>query len=421
MIFSREIPFPLDEPPEDEPPSEATGDQTETDLEVPTRVRDPKEEMRQLLSPGEPGRYTVLRKIGSGGMGTVYNTYDHKIERFAAMKRLSPDRADLGGIKRFFNEAKAIARLNHPNIVTIFDINEDKRGFFILMEYVRGLSMRVWVRKWGPIPPVMGLGMIHQVAQALRYAHRQGVIHRDIKPGNILVAQGLHPKLVDFGVALIGTEEGEPGRRRIAGTHGYMAPEQRWKGRPADERSDIYAFAQTTAEILVGQKPWLIKKMPPEIEPFVLRGTAENPKKRFANMGEVIEAVEELMEHFSGMDETVPESVNQRIEPPAPCREYLQTLSARSRRYPLRKPITYVGRSGESADIVLEDTEVSRRHAKVVRSAWETYIFDLQSKNGIAVNDKNVSVVRCRDGMEMVLGGTRLRFVVEEDSSGASR
>jgi serine/threonine protein kinase len=414
MIFSREIPMPLFGPNDIEPQEEATSQETETELAKPPDEGGPVEAPRHGLTPGEPGRYTVLRKIGSGGMGTVYKIYDHKIERFSAMKRLSPDRADPNGIQRFFIEAKAIAKLSHPNIVTIFDINEDSRGFFILMEYIRGISLRAWVRRFGALAPALGLDILRQVADSLACAHRSGVIHRDVKPSNILVAQKLHPKLLDFGVALIAGEEARSGgRRRVAGTQGYMAPEQRWKGRPADERSDVYAFCMTLVEVMVGQKPWLVRRVPPELEDFVRKGTQQDPRRRFQNMDEVLDALDDLLEHFTEEEEEVPAPIFERIASPKPRQEYFLAQGERQRRYPLRQSVTYVGRSDEDADIVLPDKEVSRRHVKVVRSGYDTYIFDLQSRNGITLDDKLVSAARLRDGTVIILGNTRLEFHVE--------
>ncbi len=410
MIFSGDVPLPIEGPEPQEPEDRDEAEETATGMhEIPVKPG-AEEELRQSLSPGEPGRYTVLRKIGSGGMGTVFKIYDHKLERIAAMKRLSPERADLTGVRRFFNEAKAIAKLNHPNIVTIFDINEDSRGFFILMEYVRGISMRAWVRRHGAIPPGLALSMIRQVADALHYAHRRGVIHRDVKPGNILVIEGLQPKLLDFGVALIGGGEGDPMKRRVAGTQGYMAPEQRWKGRPADVRSDIYAFSMTVVEIMVGMKPWLVQKMPPEIEGFVARGAAENPDARYGSMTEVMEALDGMIEHFTDSEGPVPDAVAARLAPAPASEEYFEVLCDRPRKYPLKKQITYVGRTADEADIVLEDEEVSRRHAKIVRTGFDTYAFDLKSKNGIVIDGKSVSGVRLAEGTVIRIGGTSMEY-----------
>ncbi|MHC4600053.1 MAG: protein kinase domain-containing protein, partial [Planctomycetota bacterium] len=277
-----------------------------TTLELPSDLA------RPVATPGEPGRYAILRRLGSGGMGVVYKVYDHKMERLVAVKRLNPQREKRGGILRFFSEAKAIARLNHPGIVSIFDIVEDRRGFFIVMELVRGISLRMWVKKHGALPPSVGAPILRQVAEALRYAHGRSIVHRDVKPGNILIGRGCVPKIVDFGVAVIGDDPSGTRAGRVAGTRGYIAPEVRWNRGQADPRADIYSFGMTALEIFSGVKPWLAKEYPSFASEFILYATRENPNDRFQNMEALLEAWEDVAERCSKDSGEVPAHV-QRI------------------------------------------------------------------------------------------------------------
>jgi hypothetical protein len=208
---------------------------------------------------GAASRYQILGELGRGGMGVVYHARDSVLQREVALKELP---LQLGGgtdlAQRFRQEARVLAKLSHPNIVQVHDLIEDQGRLWIALEYVRGGTVADAMRYAGgalPWPEVVRIG--RQIAEGLSFAHTQGVIHRDIKPMNVLVTAD-HPqmaKLTDFGLARLveSTEHTQPGS--LLGSARYMSPEQ-VAGRPADARSDLYALGITFFEMLAGRVPF---------------------------------------------------------------------------------------------------------------------------------------------------------------------
>lgn len=207
--------------------------------------------------------YRVERLIGRGGMAVVYCATDLRLERTVALKLIAPDRArDDVFRRRFTHESRVAARIDHPHIVPIFEAGETDGVLYIAMRYVSGLDLRGLLERDGPLPIATAIRIAAQVASALDAAHEHDLVHRDVKPGNILVTVGTdseHPEhvyLTDFGLtkkslALTGiTVEGE-----FVGTLGYMAPEQ-ISGRPVDGRCDLYSLACVVYESLAGELPF---------------------------------------------------------------------------------------------------------------------------------------------------------------------
>ncbi len=203
------------------------------------------------------GRYQIVKELGRGAMGVVYQAHDPQIDRLVALKVLRQDRVsseDL--VKRFLKEAKAIGRLSHPNIVTVYDVGQDHDTIYIAMEYLEGQPLNEPMReKKLPLEQIVNLGV--QVAQAVGYAHKNGVVHRDIKPTNIILTPDGQVKITDFGIARIEdptapqqTQAGE-----ILGTPVYMSPEQ-VMGHPVDGRSDLYSLGVILYEQSVGKRPF---------------------------------------------------------------------------------------------------------------------------------------------------------------------
>jgi len=204
------------------------------------------------------GRYEVLKELGQGAVGTVYLGRDPKINREVAIKVLRYDEVSEDRLaevkKRFYREAEAAGRLNHPNIVTIYDVGEDYDLTYIAMELLNGKDLSSYCREVNRLPATRVLEIIGLVAEALDYAHKNGVVHRDIKPANIMLLEGDQIKVADFGIARItGSTRTQTGD--IFGTPNYMSPEQ-VAGKKVDGRSDLFSLGAVMYELLTGEKPF---------------------------------------------------------------------------------------------------------------------------------------------------------------------
>ena len=236
-------------------------------------------------APGQviAGRYEIREQIGAGGMGVTYRAFDRKLGREIAIKRLlARSAAGRKGIERFLREARVIASLNHRNIVTVHEHDADEHGPFIVMQYVSGGDLSQRIERDGKIDLTEALKIIKAVGQALAYAHRKSIFHRDVKPSNILLTEEGGPQLVDFGLAQIGGESDLSVTGYGMGTAMYMAPEQRRDAKHVDHRCDIYALAKTLYHMLTGDIPDAIDldMISVSVRPAVKRALKPNPEDR---------------------------------------------------------------------------------------------------------------------------------------------
>jgi predicted Ser/Thr protein kinase len=247
------------------------------------------------------GGYVLERKLGKGGMGIVFAATQLSLGRKVAIKVLAHDLLDDPEfVKRFEREARALASLNHPNIVKVIDKGIERGNVYLVMEYVDGVSLRDLMND-RRLPARDALKLIPQLCDALEYAHSRGVIHRDVKPENILIDTAGGLKVADFGLARI---VGEPAAGRITrsnavmGSLDYMAPEQRERTKEADHRADIYALGVVVYEMLTGELP-LGRFEPPskkvkldvDIDEVVLRVLSKDPELRYQRASEVGEEI----------------------------------------------------------------------------------------------------------------------------------
>jgi len=204
------------------------------------------------------GRYRIIKELGRGSMGIVYLGTDPTIHRFVALKTMRLDHGEELSEKevkdRFFREAESTGRLSHPNIVTIYDAGEEQEMGYIAMEVVEGITLKDWCRKETLLPLAHVAEIVVAVADALDYAHRQNVVHRDIKPTNIMVTKDNSIKVMDFGIARM-TSTTKTQTSSILGTPSYMSPEQ-LNGATVDGRSDIFSLGVVFFELLTGRKPF---------------------------------------------------------------------------------------------------------------------------------------------------------------------
>jgi eukaryotic-like serine/threonine-protein kinase len=284
------------------------------------------------------GRYSLERELGRGGMGIVYCARDLRLERVVAIKLLPPQLANAAERRhRFVREARMAAQLSHPNIVPIHAVEEVGSLVFFVMSYVDGETLGTRLRRDGRLKPVDAARMLREVAWALAYAHRQALVHRDIKPDNILLEKGSGRALVaDFGIARVvaAPREGDSGEGRLVGTPEYMSPEQAL-GEPVDGRSDLYSlgvvgyyalsgrlpFAGTTTAI-IGQHisqppPPLDVPAPRQLVTAIERCLAKDPAQRFQTGEELAAALAEVVEG--------------RHELPVPIRAFLSEGRAQAR------------------------------------------------------------------------------------------
>jgi serine/threonine protein kinase len=265
--------------------------------------------------------YEVVEKLGEGGMGVVYKARDTHLDRFVAIKMLSPERmADAGRKARFVQEAKAASALNHPSIVHVYDITADNGVDFIAMEFVAGRTLDQLIPRNG-MRLNEALKIAVQIADALTAAHAAGIVHRGLKPANVMTDKGL-VKVIDFGLAkLTETALGEDETTRtvkpqteegtVVGTAAYMSPEQA-EGKPVDSRSDIFSLGSVLYEMVTGHRAFqgdskmltlsavlhkepdpLPAEVPRELAGIVTRCLRKDPERRFQHMADLRVALEQ--------------------------------------------------------------------------------------------------------------------------------
>src|SRR5918998_3211204 len=198
------------------------------------------------------GRFRLDEKVGAGGMSTVYRAYDPTLERWVAIKLMHRDiSTDPDQLERFRREARAVASLNHPHVVTVIDAGEDEGTPYIVFEYVEGETLKDRIRRMGQLPVDEAVAYAIEIARALGAAHARAIVHRDIKPQNVLVDEEGSAKVTDFGIARSLEEEGLTADGRVLGTTDYVSPEQAL-GHDVDGQSDIYSLGIVLYEMLTG-------------------------------------------------------------------------------------------------------------------------------------------------------------------------
>ncbi|MCX6538160.1 MAG: SUMF1/EgtB/PvdO family nonheme iron enzyme [Acidobacteria bacterium] len=267
--------------------------------------------------PSHVGRYQVLRRLGVGGMGDLYLARDSGLDRLVAIKLLKEDlSADPGLRERFAREARAVARLRHPNVVTVFDVGEVDGRPFIAMEYIAGESLAEMVRRRAPLSLSQKLSLIAELCSGLAHAHQAGIVHRDVKPGNAMVDQDGTLRVVDFGIAQLGestiTRQGE-----MVGTVNYMSPEQ-LKGSQVDYRSDVFGVGAVFYELLTFKKAFpgtiadgvldrilracpeppsrICENLDGRVDPIIARALDKDPCARYPDLLEMRRDLEALRE-----------------------------------------------------------------------------------------------------------------------------
>ena len=247
----------------------------------------------------------ILELLGKGGMGAVYKARQLGLDRLVAVKILPPEiGADPAFAERFTREARALAKLSHQNIVSVFDFGQTDGQYYFIMEYVDGANLRHLIETGG-LEPEEALAIVPQICEALQFAHDEGIVHRDIKPENILVDKQGRVKIADFGLAkLLGNAAAEhmlTGTHQAMGTLHYMAPEQMRGAGAVDHRADIFSLGVVFYEMLTGQLP-MGKFEPPSkkvhvdvrLDDVVLRSLESEPSRRYQRASDVKSDVETI-------------------------------------------------------------------------------------------------------------------------------
>ena len=253
-------------------------------------------------------RYEILGKIGTGGMADVYKAKDHKLNRFVAVKVLKPEfREDTTFIRKFRSEAQAAAVLTHPNIVNVFDVGDDNGVYYIVMELIEGITLKEYISKKGRLSVKEATSIAIQVSMGLEAAHNHGIVHRDVKPQNIIISMDGKVKVTDFGIARAASSNTISSN--VMGSVHYSSPEQ-VRGGYSDEKSDIYSLGITLYEMVTGKVPFdgdttvaiaikhlqeemvppsvFAEELPHSLEQIILKCTQKSVDRRYQNMEDVI-------------------------------------------------------------------------------------------------------------------------------------
>ncbi len=393
------------------------------------------------------GRYKLIDERGRGSFATVYVARDLLDNRIYAIKVMHLELSGDGELlARFQREAHILLNLSDPHIVRIFDYGNDNNMHYIVMDYIDGQSMKYYMINQGPMEPLRAINYARQISEGLDTAYKQGVVHRDIKPQNILINSKDMVKITDFGLARSRETVTLTQSNVFMGTAYYISPEQAESGRSADTRSDLYSVATVLFEMLTGSPPYkgetavdivlkhindkipsicrLRPDLPMEMDPFMQRALAKSPADRFATPREFITALEHIQERIPAV-QPVERVARPGIEPKpgkpvaTPAKEARIVVLSSGQVIPLKGELMVVGRQdptlGIYPEINLADKTVGRRHA-YLRNQQGTYtVEDLNALNKTRLNGVTLTPHderTLKDGDMLRFGSVEVRFEV---------
>ncbi len=374
------------------------------------------------------GRYKLIDERGNGSFGTVYIARDLLSNYVYAAKIMHPDHAyDSELLERFKREAYILQSLNDPHIVRIVDYGNDNNIYFIILYHVDGENLKHYIVNDSPMEPLRALNYIIQAAEGLEAAYRRGVVHRDIKPQNLLVSNKGVVKIADFGLSRSNESPTITGSDKFMGTAYYSAPEQVMRGHSADTRSDLYSLAVVLFEVLAGRPPYIggtavdiiIKHqsedipsicrlrpdLPPEMDAFMQKALAKSPSDRFQTPREFIAALEQVQQRMRGPVPTLPKA---RL-----------VIVSTGQVFVLGGTKMIVGREDPKheihPDIQIDDPTMTlgRKHARLMHVQGKWAIEDRNSRNKTRLNGEILSPYEShplKDGDILHFGRVEARF-----------
>jgi serine/threonine protein kinase len=409
------------------------------------------------------GVYEIVAYLGGGSMAQVFKARHTQLNRFVSLKLLHTRyTADPDFIEQFTKEAQNLAQLRHPNIVQVYDADISREYPYLAMEFIDGLSLKAIIKdyreRYARIPLVRSLRIIYSVGLALAYAHQRGVIHRDVKPGNVLIENSGRVVLADFGLARLLSRKGDTGTGLIIGTPAYMSPEQAL-GQPSHPRSDIYSLGVISYELLTGKVPFtddnpfaiamkhvseplipprsIVPEIPNEVEKIVLQAMSKNPNERYGTANEFLHdltkvrlriktarlptaSLSSLKESSNKVESwTAPDRSGDR-EGPRVCIHFVDTGQIIN--LEMGKEYT-IGRKHKSQSVIPDidlslfkayDWGISRLHATIVVRAGLVSITDIGSSNGTWIHGKRLppnQPAQLNHGDIFYLGKLKIQFL----------
>lgn len=387
--------------------------------------------MANLIGHTINERYKLEALLGDGGMGTVYRAYDLNLDRQVAIKLMHAHFARRSEFRqRLIQEAKTAAQLDHPSVVGVYDFGDSSEGLFIGMEFVNGGSLRDHLRRLQRmqkyLPLAQSLQIAAQIAEALDYAHRKGIIHRDVKPGNIMLKrlnrpddpneQPFRAMLTDFGLVKLSEGSDLTQSGATLGTPTYMSPEQ-CQGVPLDGRSDLYSLGVVFYELVTNRLPFSFQtlseaigahnqgqmppkaqewrdEVPPIIDTILTKTLAKDREDRYANGGEMADALRSAIVALKGAPTQVMvrdemDILDRVSDPPLGYDLLIETPGHPLNVVPLSKSVITLGRNADN-DIVLPADGVSRHHARLQATALGWEVVDLGGINGTLLNERRL-------------------------------
>jgi serine/threonine protein kinase len=378
------------------------------------------------------GDFELLEELGRGGMGIVYKARQVSLDRPVAVKMLLADHFQNATVmQRFLAEARAVAALDHPDIVKIYQIGECPLGHYFAMEYLDGQPLSLIIEK-GPLPVATCASLVMALAKTMDYAHGKGIIHRDLKPANIMVSPIRRPVIMDFGIAKVTTGKSSFATEQgvVIGTPSYMAPEQASDDAgPVAPHSDVYSLGAILYATLTGKAPFqektalstilkVISEPPPSVrslrpeapaalEEICLKCLQKRPADRYATARDLADALRGFRTQTGAAAKS--DATRIWVTPPS----IILVVQATGKQIRLSDTVTLIGRSSE-CDLVLKSASVSKRHCQIVAEDNEIWVEDLESANGTLVNGQMIERCRLKTGDVLEIAGHAFKVRVPQ-------